>query len=123
MTDPRSTTDGEPPTDDRWDSSAPKPKDADGQHAAYWVLPDEDRARGFVRPLRDTYVHLTCGKATTLGPKIAETFAAKPDYYTSTFCVACREHFPVGDQEDDGEFVWQVPGKGIPLGTQDYVGT
>jgi len=44
-----------------------------------------------------------CGAVTTMGAAIAETYAAQPDFYTGTFCVACGKHYPVGAE---GEFVW-----------------
>lgn len=41
------------------DSAAPAPIDeSTGMHKDYWVLPEEERAKGFVRPLRQTYVHV-----------------------------------------------------------------
>lgn len=70
---------------------------------AYLVLSEEERARGFARPVRLTYVHQTCGAATTMGLAIAETYAANPTFYGATFCVRCQMHRPVGA---DGEFVW-----------------
>lgn len=39
---------------------APVPTDAkrgDGQYADHWVLCETERAKGFVRPVRDSYVH------------------------------------------------------------------
>jgi hypothetical protein len=30
----------------------------DGQHKSYWVLSDSERAKGFIRPLRYSYVHV-----------------------------------------------------------------
>ena len=33
------------------------PVGENGQHAAYWVLSEEERAKGFVRPVRTTYKH------------------------------------------------------------------
>lgn len=30
----------------------------DGQHADHWVLCETERAKGFVRPVRDSYVHV-----------------------------------------------------------------
>lgn len=33
-------------------------KNESGQHDIYLVLSEEERARGFVRPVRDTYVHV-----------------------------------------------------------------
>lgn len=148
-------TDGKPPAEGHEGTGAPQPIDpATGQHRAYWILSDEDRAKGFVRPLRRTYVHsalgpkyplrdLTtdeterysefgyvkfepyppndssvtgrfwtqeqidrigkCGVATTMGQKIAETYAVDPKFYGSTFCVGCKTHFPVDQfRWDDG---------------------
>lgn len=69
----------------------------------YLVLSDEERAKGFVRPLRDTYLHETCGTTTTMSRAIAETYARVPHFYGATYCVHCRMHRPVGDL---GEFVW-----------------
>lgn len=74
-----------------------------GMNAAYLVLSDEERAKGFVRPVRRTYVHTTCGVATTMGQAIAETYARDPSFYGATFCVGCQMHKPVGE---NGEFVW-----------------
>ena len=82
-----------------------------GQQEGYVVLAEEERAKGFVRPVRRSYVHLKCGGATTMGQTLAETFARQPDFYSGTFCSHCGTHFPVGE---DGEFVW--------IGTQEKVG-
>lgn len=76
---------------------------ANGQQQGYVVLAEEERAKGFVRPVRRTYVHMTCGSATTMGQTIAETYARDPSFYSGTFCVACGAHFPVGPK---GEFIW-----------------
>lgn len=73
------------------------------QAPVYLVLSDEERAKGFVRPLRRAYVHQTCGAVTTMSQAIAETYARQPDFYGSTYCCACQLHRPVGA---DGEFVW-----------------
>jgi hypothetical protein len=88
----------------------PVPEDAshteirpDGQQKGYVVLTAEERGKGFVRPYRDAYRHLTCGKITTMGRAIAETYSRLPSFYTGTFCSSCRGHFPVGE---NGEFVW-----------------
>lgn len=80
------------------------------QHEVYLVLSDEERARGFVRPVRRSYVHARelggCGAVTTMNQAIAETYARDPHFYGATYCVSCRKHLPVGD---DGEFVWDGP--------------
>lgn len=44
-----------------------------------------------------------CGVVTRMGQSIAETYAANPSFYGSTFCSGCGNYFPVGDH---GEFVW-----------------
>jgi hypothetical protein len=75
----------------------------DGQQKNYLVLSDEEKAKGFVRPVRKSYKHLTCGAVTTMGISLAETYARDPSFYTGTFCVHCKKHFPVGAS---GEFVW-----------------
>ena len=83
-----------------------------GQQKGYIVLAEEERAKGFVRPVRRSYKHLACGSVTTMGQTIAETYARDPNFYSGTFCCACRSHFPIGA---DGEFVWD--------GTNEKVGT
>lgn len=73
------------------------------QAEVYLVLSDEERARGFVRPVRDAYRHVTCGAVTSMNRAIAETYASDPGFYGATYCTACRQHLPVGE---DGEFEW-----------------
>lgn len=59
MTDSRkTTTDGQPPRPGFEDQPAPAPLGANGQHEAYWVLSAEERAKGFVRPVRRSYIHV-----------------------------------------------------------------
>ena len=72
-----------------------------GQQLAYVVLSDEERAKGFVQPVRHSYVHLTCGKVTRMGKTIAETYARQPNFYTGTFCCECKTHFPLD------QFKWE----------------
>jgi len=74
-----------------------------GLQKAYVVLSDAEHAKGFVRPFRDAYRHLTCKAITTMTRAIAETYARDPYFYSGTFCGHCRAHFPVGK---DGEFTW-----------------
>lgn len=99
-------TDGTPVTPDHRELRA------DGQQKGYVVLSAEERAKGFVRPVRSAYVHDKCGGVTTMGLALAETYAREPGFYSGTFCASCRKHFPVGA---DGEFTWD--------GTADKVGT
>lgn len=96
------------------------------QADAYLVLSAEERARGFIRPLRNAYVHvgpppgaeidpanpvkhgrtlsvigdLACGRETRMSWPLAETYARQPDFYGATYCVGCQAHLPVE------EFVW-----------------
>ena len=60
-----STTNGLPPAPGLENASAPQPIDpSSGQHGAYWVLFAEERAQGFVRPVRGSYRHVgTAGPA------------------------------------------------------------
>ena len=61
------------------------------QSKVYLVLSEEEKAKGFVRPVRTEYVHDTCGAATKMGVSIAETYARDPKFYGSTYCVKCRK--------------------------------
>lgn len=92
-------------TDDRNDPRLTHGADDEpvDQADVYLVLSEEERRRGFVRPVRTTYVHETCGAATTMALPIAETYAQNPGFYGATYCCVCRMHRPVGV---DGEFVW-----------------
>jgi hypothetical protein len=93
----RTLTDGSPVTPDHLEHQP------DGMQKAYVVLSDDERAKGFVRPVRRSYTHLKCGAVTTMGMALAETYARDPEFYTGTFCATCRSHFPVGPA---GEFRW-----------------
>lgn len=86
-----------------------------GMQNGYVVLSAEERAKGFVRPVRRSYVHEACGTMTTMGQALAETYARDPHFYNGTFCVGCKKHFPVGEKEMGGEFTW--------AGTDERVGT
>jgi hypothetical protein len=101
---------------------------ATGQQNGYVVLTAAERAKGFVRPVRRTYIHAGkppdgqsfeypirkvfaggCGTRTTCSQDIAETYARDPGFYSGTFCCSCRAHFPLE------QFVWE--------GTTEQVGT
>lgn len=82
------------------------PDDEPGPQApVYLVLSDEEIAKGFTRPYRDSYVHTKCGVVTHMGQKLSETYAVNPYFYGSTYCVGCQKHLPVG------EFLWDVDGQ------------
>lgn len=91
----RHTTDSADPRLGRGADETPRP-----QNEVYLVLSEAERAKGFLRPVRDTYSHLTCGTTTTMGAAIAETYARDPWHYGSTYCVNCAKHRPLA------EFVW-----------------
>lgn len=98
------------------------------QADVYLVLSEEERSKGFVRPLRRAYVHyywldgrdeplpvvLTtlkgiggCGALTRMGLELCETYSRDPGFYGSTYCVGCRRHLPVSQfrWDEDGEVV------------------
>lgn len=89
------------------------------QSEAYLVLSEEERAKGFVRPVRRTYLHVGidgtedrrtgrgCGCATRMGLALCETYARDPGFYGATYCVGCRMHLPVN------EFVWAEDGQRV----------
>lgn len=91
------------------DNRAPAPIDpATGMHKDYWVLSEEERSKGFVRPLRRAYVHTDgCGTKTIMGLALCETYARNPFFYSGTYCCGCRTHHPVGQfrWDEDGAVV------------------
>lgn len=90
------------------DGSAPSPGyteiEESGQQVDYLVLCPEERAKGFVRPVRQRYRHTKCGTVTTMGLALAETYARDPKFYGGTFCCGCGTHYPVA------EFTWEPDG-------------
>ena len=100
-------TDGSPVTPDHREIDP-----ATGMQKGYVVLSAEERAKGFVRPVRQSYVHDKCGGVTTMNQALAETYARDPSFYSGTYCVLCHSHFRVGA---DGEFTWK--------GSTERVGT
>jgi hypothetical protein len=121
----RVLTDGSPVTDDHRELLP------SGQQKGYVVLTAEERAKGFVRPVRRSYRHVGrletvvndgdygndkdtqhrvggCGSVTTMALSLAETYARDPSFYFGTFCAMCCQHFPLD------QFVWE--------GTMEQVG-
>lgn len=119
------TTSGEAPSKVRAEQ-----RNETGQHQAYVVLCEEERAKGFVRPYRDAYRHVGqpivgvvpftirdpeittkrvggCGTVTTMGRALSETYARDPTFYGATFCCGCNRHLPVA------EFVWTADGQQV----------
>ena len=96
------TTSGEPV-----DKVRAEQTEVTGQHKAYIVLCDEERAKGWVRPYRDQYQHDKCAGVTSMGRSLSETYARDPTFYGATFCVHCNGHFPVS------EFTWTLDGQRV----------
>lgn len=103
-------------TDDRNDPALNIIDPETNMQMSYLVLSDEERALGFVRPVRTSYVHDEdlggCGTMTEMGRRLAETYARDPHFYGATYCAGCKDHFRVGE---DGQFYWR--------GTTEKVGT
>lgn len=97
------------------------------QNKKYLILSEEERKKGFIRPVRMSYVHVGidgheidpkdpskhgrtgtgCGVETKMGLALCETYARDPKFYGSTYCVGCRMHLPVA------EFVWSEDGERV----------
>ena len=77
------------------------PENPGPQADVYLVLPESERAKGFVRPVRRSYIHDKCGTKTIMGLALSETYARNPKFYGATYCCSCQAHFPVG------EFKWE----------------
>jgi hypothetical protein len=96
-------------TDDPADPDLTHGADPEGarvpQAGAYLVLPEQERAKGFIRPVRRSYWHAAgCGQITTMSQGLAETYARQPSFYGATYCTTCQRHAPVS------EFRWQIVG-------------
>ena len=72
-------------------------------------LSEEERAQGFVRPVRRSYRHAGCDTITTLDDERSEAYARWPKFYPKLFgaawCATCQMHCPVG------EFFWTADGE------------
>lgn len=112
-------------TDDRNDPDL-RITEPDGMQKKYLVLSEQERAKGFIRPVRQTYIHVGvggheldpndisksglkgngCGVATKMGLALSETYAREPSFYSGTYCVGCKTHLPVEEFKwEDGEVV------------------
>lgn len=87
---------------------------SDGQQECYLILPEEERARGFVRPVRRSYRHVKCNTVTSMGQALAETYARDPYFYGATFCVSCGTHFNL-ITDSKHQFLW-TDGSGQGVG-------
>lgn len=91
-------TDGRPVTPDHREIQP------NGMQKAYVVLSEAERAKGFVRPVRQIYKHTKCDSETKMGLALSETYARDPKFYSATYCCRCGTHFPVR------EFTWVPDG-------------
>ncbi len=62
-----------------------------GQQQDYVVLAEEERSKGFVRPVRNSYKHLKCGTVTRMGQTLAETLRARSELLQRH--ILCRVWF------------------------------
>lgn len=93
------TTSGEPVDKVRAEQTQPI-----GQYKSYVVLCEDERKKGFVKPVRTSYTHKVCRGVTSMGRALAETYARNPWFYSGTFCVVCNVHRPLAEFEwRDGE--------------------
>lgn len=83
------------------------------QNKVYLVLSDEEIAKGYVKPYRESYKHLTCGGITTMNGTIASTYARDPYFYGATYCCNCGMHRPLE------EFIWLPDGESMSPRLQD----
>ncbi len=84
-----------------------------GMQAKYLVLSEEERKKGFVRPLRRAYIHIKCGAETKMGLALCETYARQPNFYGGTFCAACSAHFNLIGDDGKRQFHWVEDGAGV----------
>lgn len=80
------------------------PVGPDGQHSSYWVLTEEERAKGFARPVRHKYVHT--GNGGPQNPTRELTDDEKKHHAPSSGYVL-YEAYP-GDEDVKGRFWTQA---------------
>ena len=85
----------------------------DGQQEKYLILSEEERAKGFVRPVRRAYRHVACGAVTTMGIALAEKYARDPNFYGGTFCTHCGAHFHLTNGDGQPAFFWHGDGSAV----------
>lgn len=78
-------------------AGAPAPIDEKtGMHRDYWILNDEERARGFVRPVRTSYVHVG------VRPKYPLRFLEGAELAKNVkWGYVAEERYPVGSLEKE----------------------
>lgn len=95
---PKVSMNGETPTTP--DAGTPTAeKKTNGQFADYWVLPEEERKKGFVRPYRDAYIHIGLAAPKNLRDLTAEEHARYDQYGYAKY-----EEYPQGESAVVGKF-------------------
>lgn len=97
-----STTDGKPP--EKFDTGAPGPIRHNGQHSQYWVLSEAERAKGSIRPVRQSYKHV--GLPTPVHP-LRDLTDEERERYAGVGYVKYEE-YPKGDTSVVGRFYTQA---------------
>lgn len=119
LDDPRiTTTDGQPPAQGHEDGPTPQPYKANGQAGAYWVLTAEERAKGFVRPVRDTYIHVGRRPRYPVRPLTAEELQTHGRFGY----VAFEEYPPDPESSLTGRFWTQAALDAKACGTATTMG-
>lgn len=77
------------------------------QNKAYLVLSEEELSKGYLKPFRTSYRHLTCDTVTTMPERISATYARDPWFYGATYCCNCAMHRSLN------EFIWQPDGESM----------
>lgn len=77
------------------DAPAPGPLKTNGQHTSYWILSDEERAKGFVRPVRRSYRHVGRRHPATLRDLTEEEKARYAEFKYAAFEAYPEERLPV----------------------------
>ena len=67
---------------------------------SYPMLSDQEKSKGFVRPLRYTYFHPICSGTTMMSDEVAATFAKDPKFHVDLYCYKCKQNLKVN------EFLW-----------------
>lgn len=88
--------------------------DSDGMQKKYLILSEQERAKGFVRPVRYSYTHIKCDYSTVMGQSLSETYARNPKFYSGTYCSLCKKHFNLIDEQGEYAFLWVEDG--TPVG-------
>jgi hypothetical protein len=98
-------------TTDPNDPRLNKPKE-DGQHEVYLVLSEEERAKGFIRPFRNKYIHVgrkieQIGIIKTLEESLVDCSDFAKGHYTKENGYVAYLKYPESDSPVIGRFIKQ----------------